>query len=453
MITREHDRDARLADAHGGQRRELGERIARGGQAIGQADVELAARDRGEHVLARSHLNRDVEPRPPPAERRQRQRQPGRARGQRGRAHDEGRPRRLGHPRDVGSGRVKAEQQRLGVLEQARARLGRRHRAAVEQRDLQVAFQRGYLLGDGRLGVAELDRGGREGAQPGHGDEGPKQLRFHPISIAYRSTRNHRWRLTRRRGHHGRMTHPMARIALVGDRSANVRAHARIPTVIDALLRRDGIALDAYWIATPDVAACDLGRFDAIWLVPGSPYDERRRGHRRGAHRPRAPDSVPRDVRRLPVRPAGIRAQRLRAARRRERGGRPGGRRAPDRAARVLAEGPRGGGHDRAGHARREDIRPGAADRALPLRLRPERGLPGSTVPGAGCGSAASTTAGRSGSRSFPGIRSSSERSSSPNSTATAPSRTRSSSPWPQRRPSTPPRRPTRPPRPARPGG
>jgi CTP synthase (UTP-ammonia lyase) len=69
------------------------------------------------------------------------------------------------------------------------------------------------------------------------------------------------------------MTHPMARIALVGDRSANVRAHARIPALIDALLERDGIALDAYWIATPDVAACDLGRFDAIWLVPGSPYD------------------------------------------------------------------------------------------------------------------------------------------------------------------------------------
>jgi CTP synthase (UTP-ammonia lyase) len=69
------------------------------------------------------------------------------------------------------------------------------------------------------------------------------------------------------------MTHPMARIALVGDRSENVRAHARIPALIDALLRRDGIALDPYWIATPDVAACDLGRFDAIWLVPGSPYD------------------------------------------------------------------------------------------------------------------------------------------------------------------------------------
>jgi CTP synthase (UTP-ammonia lyase) len=69
------------------------------------------------------------------------------------------------------------------------------------------------------------------------------------------------------------MTHPMARIALVGDRSANVRAHARIPALIDALLQRDGIALDAYWIATVDAVACDLSRFDAIWLAPGSPYD------------------------------------------------------------------------------------------------------------------------------------------------------------------------------------
>jgi CTP synthase (UTP-ammonia lyase) len=69
------------------------------------------------------------------------------------------------------------------------------------------------------------------------------------------------------------MTHPMARIALVGDRSANVRAHARIPALIDALLQRDGIALDPYWIATADAAACDLSRFDAIWLAPGSPYD------------------------------------------------------------------------------------------------------------------------------------------------------------------------------------
>jgi CTP synthase (UTP-ammonia lyase) len=63
-----------------------------------------------------------------------------------------------------------------------------------------------------------------------------------------------------------------ARIALVGDRSANVTAHTRIPLLIDALLRRDGIALDAYWIPTPDAESADLGGFDAVWLVPGSPY-------------------------------------------------------------------------------------------------------------------------------------------------------------------------------------
>ena len=69
------------------------------------------------------------------------------------------------------------------------------------------------------------------------------------------------------------MTQHISRIALVGDRSANVRAHARIPVIIDALLAREGIALDPYWIATPDVGESDLGGFDAIWAVPGSPYE------------------------------------------------------------------------------------------------------------------------------------------------------------------------------------
>lgn len=68
------------------------------------------------------------------------------------------------------------------------------------------------------------------------------------------------------------MTNHVPRIALVGDRSANVRAHARIPVLIEALLKREGIALDPYWIATPDAAECDLGGFDAIWVTPGSPY-------------------------------------------------------------------------------------------------------------------------------------------------------------------------------------
>jgi len=69
------------------------------------------------------------------------------------------------------------------------------------------------------------------------------------------------------------MTNHTPRIALVGDRSASVRAHTRIPQLIDALLRRDSFALDAYWIASRDAGDCDLSGFDGIWVVPGSPYE------------------------------------------------------------------------------------------------------------------------------------------------------------------------------------
>lgn len=68
------------------------------------------------------------------------------------------------------------------------------------------------------------------------------------------------------------MTKTAARVALVGDRSANVRAHVCIPQLFEALRERDGLALDAYWIPTPEAQARDLTGFDAIWLVPGSPY-------------------------------------------------------------------------------------------------------------------------------------------------------------------------------------
>jgi CTP synthase (UTP-ammonia lyase) len=60
------------------------------------------------------------------------------------------------------------------------------------------------------------------------------------------------------------------RIALVGDRSPSVRAHARIPVILDALRDRYGLALDAYWIPTD--SGTELAGFDGIWLVPGSPY-------------------------------------------------------------------------------------------------------------------------------------------------------------------------------------
>jgi CTP synthase (UTP-ammonia lyase) len=71
----------------------------------------------------------------------------------------------------------------------------------------------------------------------------------------------------------GDMTPHTPRIALVGDRSANVRAHARIPVLIDALLNREGIPLDAYWIPSQQGEDSDLSGFDAIWAVPGSPYE------------------------------------------------------------------------------------------------------------------------------------------------------------------------------------
>jgi CTP synthase (UTP-ammonia lyase) len=61
-----------------------------------------------------------------------------------------------------------------------------------------------------------------------------------------------------------------AKLALVGDRSPSVRAHTRIPLLIDALRRRDGLVLDPYWIPTGE--AEDLEGFDGIWVAPGSPY-------------------------------------------------------------------------------------------------------------------------------------------------------------------------------------
>jgi CTP synthase (UTP-ammonia lyase) len=65
-------------------------------------------------------------------------------------------------------------------------------------------------------------------------------------------------------------------LALVGDRSPHVASHNRIPALLEALRRQDGLALDAYWMPTEEVedAADDggLDGFDGFWLLPGSPY-------------------------------------------------------------------------------------------------------------------------------------------------------------------------------------
>ncbi|MET8975052.1 hypothetical protein ABZX85_05475 [Streptomyces sp. NPDC004539] len=64
-----------------------------------------------------------------------------------------------------------------------------------------------------------------------------------------------------------------ARIALVGDRSPHVVSHTRVPRLIEALAVHDRLVLDAYWIPTEDAAREGAVRgFDAVWVVPGSPY-------------------------------------------------------------------------------------------------------------------------------------------------------------------------------------
>jgi CTP synthase (UTP-ammonia lyase) len=66
---------------------------------------------------------------------------------------------------------------------------------------------------------------------------------------------------------------PVARIALVGDRRANVVSHTRVPRLLEALAERDRLVLDAYWVASEDAADEDAVRgFDAVWVLPGSPY-------------------------------------------------------------------------------------------------------------------------------------------------------------------------------------
>lgn len=68
-------------------------------------------------------------------------------------------------------------------------------------------------------------------------------------------------------------TSPVAKVALVGDRSPNVVSHTRIPELLHTLAGQDRLVLDAYWIPSEDAEAEGAVRgFDAVWVVPGSPY-------------------------------------------------------------------------------------------------------------------------------------------------------------------------------------
>lgn len=63
------------------------------------------------------------------------------------------------------------------------------------------------------------------------------------------------------------------RIALVGDYNPDVTAHQAIPLAIDDAAAVLEIPVDYHWLATSDIHSTDdLAEFDAIWVVPASPY-------------------------------------------------------------------------------------------------------------------------------------------------------------------------------------
>ncbi|XUA17652.1 CTP synthase C-terminal region-related (seleno)protein [Citrobacter sp. OP27] len=63
------------------------------------------------------------------------------------------------------------------------------------------------------------------------------------------------------------------RIALVGDFNSEVIAHQAIPLAIDDAAAVQELTADYDWVATADIkSADDLAGYDAIWLVPASPY-------------------------------------------------------------------------------------------------------------------------------------------------------------------------------------
>lgn len=63
-------------------------------------------------------------------------------------------------------------------------------------------------------------------------------------------------------------------LALVGDFRAEVVAHACIPRALELAGEAARIQVVATWIGTETIrdAAHDLARFDAVWVVPASPY-------------------------------------------------------------------------------------------------------------------------------------------------------------------------------------
>ncbi|MEG0099172.1 MAG: CTP synthase [Citrobacter sp.] len=63
------------------------------------------------------------------------------------------------------------------------------------------------------------------------------------------------------------------RIALVGDYNPDIVAHQAIPLAIDDAAAVLELMADYDWLTTPDISSGeDLVGYDAVWVVPGSPY-------------------------------------------------------------------------------------------------------------------------------------------------------------------------------------
>ncbi len=62
------------------------------------------------------------------------------------------------------------------------------------------------------------------------------------------------------------------KIALLGDYGETLVAHQAIPVALSLAARALSVSVDYEWIHSTDIDISRLKRFDAIWCVPFSPY-------------------------------------------------------------------------------------------------------------------------------------------------------------------------------------
>lgn len=63
------------------------------------------------------------------------------------------------------------------------------------------------------------------------------------------------------------------RLALLGDYRAEAVAHQAIPKAVDLAARSMNLHVTSEWLPTPELTSmAKLHQYDALWLVPGSPY-------------------------------------------------------------------------------------------------------------------------------------------------------------------------------------